>query len=992
MDDVEEEESGNIYVNSSDLELVYDGEYQVIGLRFVLNLPQGVRVDEAKLQFTVDEVSTGPTSLGIYLENSLDAQPFRNLSYNVSSRTFFHQSVSWLPADWPRVGKAGKAQQTPDISALIQAAVDQPDWKSGSHVVVVIKGSGRRTASSYDGEMNKAPLLSVLYTNSVTAPVPEKPVIEEPVVSKQFTSRISSSLDDVEEEEDGNIYTNSSDIELIYDGEYQVVGLRFAVDLPQGTRIDEANLQFTVDKVSRGASSLEIGVEQTPNAAPFQKSSYNVSSRTLFARSVAWSPSAWRKRGRAGAEQRTPDISALIQAAVDQPDWQAGNHLAVVIKGSGRRVASSFDGKADKAPLLVINYQTSEGGGTTEPQLPNHAPTISGLPASVVAENAPYYFVPAADDADGDKLSFSVRNLPAWASFDPATGAISGTPGFDAAGNYDLIGISVTDGTESATLAGFSIAVSDTNRLPTISGSPGGSITEGSTYSFTPNASDADGDALAFRISNKPVWAGFNTVTGNLTGTPGAGTAGSYGNILISVTDGAESATLAGFTIVVSNNNSAPTITGSPATSIAERATYTFIPNASDADGDALSFSITNKPKWAGFDPTTGQLFGNPGYNDAGIWGDILISVTDGTDSASLAVFSITVSNTNRAPVISGSPASSVAEGSAYSFTPSASDADGDVLTFSISNKPIWASFNTATGQLSGTLGTGTADSYSNIGISVSDGTESATLNAFQIIVTAPVPAPGGGNNLYVDPLIGASSCNDYDAGRRACGAGSDTAFRSLSGAAAAAVAGETVLIREGSYNEQLIPQRSGTPDNYITYRNYESEQATITGTNLSPAIDISNREYLILQGLRVHDVYRWMYALNAHHNILQYNSFLRANHGSTSAKTGLFFQESTHNKILNNTIEDSSQDNLALIKSDHNLVEGNTFVRASHTLWVIKCGNFNVIRNNHFDNEIQKIGEIYDCDNVGFDHEFTLHDATKYNLVEGNTFAKTSS
>ncbi len=993
IDDVEEEESGNIYVNSSDLELIYDDEYQVIGLRFVLNLPQGVRVDEAKLQFTVDEVSTDPTSLGIYLENSLDAQPFRNLSYNVSTRTFFRQSVPWLPAVWTSVGEAGIAQQTPDISALIQAAVDQPDWKSGSHIVVVIKGSGRRTASSYDGEMNKAPLLSVLYTNRETAPVPEEPVIEEPVVSKQFTSRISSSLDDVEEEEDGNIYANSSDIELIYDGEYQVVGLRFAVDLPQGARIDEANLQFTVDKVSRRGSSLEIGVEQTPDAVPFQKSSYNVSSRTLFANSVAWSPPAWRKRGRAGAGQRTPDISALIQAAVDQPDWQAGNHLAVVIKGSGRRVASSFDGKADKAALLVINYQVSDSSGTIDPQLPNHAPTISGLPASVVAENTPYHFVPAADDADGDKLNFSVRNLPAWASFDPATGSISGTPGFDAAGNYGPISISVTDGTESATLTGFSITVSDTNRLPTISGSPADSVTEGSTYSFTPSASDADGDNLLFSISNKPFWTGFNTSTGQLFGTPGSSTAGSYGNILISVTDGTESSSLASFTIMVSgdsNNNNTPTITGSPATSVAEKATYSFTPSVFDADGDALSFSITNRPNWANFDPTTGRLFGNPSYNDAGIWGDILISVTDGTESASLASFSISVSNTNRSPAISGLPAASVAEGSAYSFTPSASDPDGDNLVFNITNKPAWASFNTATGQLSGTPGAGTAGSYGNIGISVSDGTESATLSAFQIIVTAP--APGGGNNLYVDPLIGASSCNDYDVGSRACGAGSETAFRNLSGAAAAAVAGETVLIREGSYNEPLIPQNSGTPGNYITYRNYDSEQATITGTNLSPAIDISNREYLILQGLRVEDVYRWMYALNAHHNILQYNSFLRANHGSTSAKTGLFFQEATHNKILNNTIEDSSQDNLALIKSDHNLVEGNTFVRASHTLWVIKCGNFNVIRNNHFDNEIQKIGEIYDCDNVGFDHEFTLHDATKYNLVEGNTFAKTSS
>ncbi|QYZ67046.1 MAG: cadherin-like domain-containing protein [Gammaproteobacteria bacterium (ex Lamellibrachia satsuma)] len=991
MDDVEEEESGNIYANSSDLELVYDGEYQVIGLRFALNLPQGVRVDEAKLQFTVDEVSTEPTSLGIYLENSLDAQPFSNLSHNVSSRTFFRQSVPWLPADWTSVGEAGTAQQTPDISALIQAAVDQPDWKSGSHVVVVIKGSGRRTASSYDGEMNKAPLLSVLYTNSETAPVPEEPVIEEPVVSKQFTSRISSSLDDVEEEEDGNIYADSSDIELIYDGEYQVVGLRFAVDLPQGARIDDANLQFTVDKVSRGDSSLQIGVEQTHNAAPFQKSSYNVSSRTLFAKSVAWSPSVWRKRGRAGARQRTPDISALIQAAIDQPDWQAGNHLAVVIKGSGRRVASSFDGKADKAPLLVVNYQASEGGGTTDPQPSNHAPTISGLPASVVAENTPYSFAPAADDADGDKLNFSVRNLPAWAGFDPATGIISGTPGFDSAGNYDLISISVTDGAESATLADFSIAVSDTNRGPAISGSPTGTVDEGSVYSFSPNASDADGDVLVFSISNKPAWASFNTTTGQLYGTPGTGTAGSYGNISISVTDSADSALLDSFTITViaSEKNQAPTIVGSPLPSVAEGSAYTFSPSASDADGDTLSFSITSKPDWASFNTTTGRLNGTPGYDDAGSYGNILISVTDGTENTSLPSFTITVSNTNRAPTINGVPAENIDEGSAYSFTPIASDADGDDLSFSIANKPTWASFNTATGQLSGAPGVGTAGNYENIRISVSDSTESSTLNAFQILVNTAAQA--GGDNLYVDLLIGPSSCNDYHPASRACGAGSDTAFRNLSGAAAAAVAGETVLIREGDYNEPLIPQRSGSPGNYITYRNYDLELATITGTDLTPGIDISDRQYLILQGLRVHNVRRWMYALNAHHNILQHNSFLRALDTSGSAKTGLFFQEATHNKILNNTIGDSNEDNLALVKSDHNLVEGNTFVRANHVLWTIKCGSFNVIRNNYLYNEIQKIGEIYDCDNVGFDHEFTIHDATKHNLVEGNTFAKTS-
>jgi hypothetical protein len=97
----------------------------------------------------------------------------------------------------------------------------------------------------------------------------------------------------------------------------------------------------------------------------------------------------------------------------------------------------------------------------------------------------------------------------------------------------------------------------------------------------------------------------------------------------------------------------------------------------------------------------------------------------------------------NRAPVISGTPGSTVVVGSAYSFQPSATDADGDALSFSISNEPAWASFSGTSGRLSGTPGTGSAGSYGNIVITVSDGTASASLPAFSIRVDA-APAQTG--------------------------------------------------------------------------------------------------------------------------------------------------------------------------------------------------------------------------------------------------------
>ena len=91
----------------------------------------------------------------------------------------------------------------------------------------------------------------------------------------------------------------------------------------------------------------------------------------------------------------------------------------------------------------------------------------------------------------------------------------------------------------------------------------------------------------------------------------------------------------------------------------------------------------------------------------------------------------------NHAPTISGTAPGAVNASSAYNFLPASADADGDVLAFSISNKPEWATFNTSTGRLSGTPAMADVGTYSNIAISVSDGQDSTALSPFAIAVTA---------------------------------------------------------------------------------------------------------------------------------------------------------------------------------------------------------------------------------------------------------------
>ncbi len=190
-----------------------------------------------------------------------------------------------------------------------------------------------------------------------------------------------------------------------------------------------------------------------------------------------------------------------------------------------------------------------------------------------------------------------------------------------------------------------------------------------------------------------------------------------------------------------SDANSPPSISGTPPRRVDMGQSYSFAPTASDPDGDRLSFTISERPRWLSFDESTGRLSGTPSLADVGMHNAISISVSDGSSSTKLGPFSIEVesdeSDSNSAPSISGSPASEVTAGNAYAFTPTASDPDGDVLTFSVSGLPDWASFNESNGALSGTPGDADIGTYSNITIAVSDGGPNVSLQPFSITVQA---------------------------------------------------------------------------------------------------------------------------------------------------------------------------------------------------------------------------------------------------------------
>ena len=434
-----------------------------------------------------------------------------------------------------------------------------------------------------------------------------------------------------------------------------------------------------------------------------------------------------------------PDGHALTFSILNAPSWASFSASTGQLSGSPPT--------ADVGVFSNIVITASDG--TLTASLPafsiqvlapaNDTPTISGIPPTSVVAGSNYSFKPSATDPAGKVLTFSIQAMPPWATFSASTGALTGTPTSANIGTFAGIVIAVSDGTSTAALPAFSIQVqSPPDHAPVIGGTPSTNVVAGASYSFTPTASDPDGDTLTFSIANQPSWATFSSRTGQLSGTPAKTNIGTFSNIVISVSDGTLTAALPAFSIQVQPPpDHAPVIGGTPSTNLVAGASYSFTPTASDPDGDALTFSVANRPSWASFSNTTGQLSGTATTGNVGIFSGIVISVSDGTLTSSLPAFAIAVSApANPPPTISGTPATSANAGTAYSFTPTAADPNGNPLTFSIQNPPSWASFNTQSGNLSGTPGSADAGTYSNIIISVSDGTSTASLAAFSIIVT----------------------------------------------------------------------------------------------------------------------------------------------------------------------------------------------------------------------------------------------------------------
>ena len=236
---------------------------------------------------------------------------------------------------------------------------------------------GDDTEVFYSSNVSKPNLLFVLdISGSMRTRVPNSGSSTNNTVSHTVDRMVVNRNDDAEQASSGgSMSLRDSYLDLGY--EYydfqapQRTGLRFYnIGVPKGAEITNAYIQFEVrenDQYSTSPIALRIVGEAADNAKRFsKKNSGKISTRTVTAEAVDWEPPVWQSVGDRGEDQRTSDLSSIVQTIVDRDNWDKDNGMVFIIEGkpgnTGNRIAKSYDRRASDAPSLHIEYDTVEPG------------------------------------------------------------------------------------------------------------------------------------------------------------------------------------------------------------------------------------------------------------------------------------------------------------------------------------------------------------------------------------------------------------------------------------------------------------------------------------------------------------------------------------------------------------------------------------------------------------------------------------------------------
>jgi hypothetical protein len=384
------------------------------------------------------------------------------------------------------------------------------------------------------------------------------------------------------------------------------------------------------------------------------------------------------------------------------------------------------------AGLYAITFVVSDGQlsdsviATIVVSPTNRPPVLDPVDDATYNENELVTMHVSARDLDGDTLTLRVDGKPAGAT-------IQGSAPWDLMWQTDYAVVlppaverlfpmtfRVSDGTVESTDQA-TLTIKNVNRPPTIQ-TVGGiepddrgivelDTAEGQTLNFAVIATDPDpGHILVLSASGVPetLGASFNAAAGVFSWPNIPFNAEGIYNIVVTVTDSAGDSDSATVIIYVDGTNQPPQIVSIGGQAAVDGLAFTAQENqiltlniiATDPDNDPVVLSQSGLP--AGAKLTGNSIVWQTGYMDAGIY-NATIRATDPYGAIDEANITITVINVNRKPIMDAIADRDVDGGQPVNFTLSATDPDGDGITYSSPDMPTDAALESNTGAFSWT-------------------------------------------------------------------------------------------------------------------------------------------------------------------------------------------------------------------------------------------------------------------------------------------------
>jgi hypothetical protein len=251
----------------------------------------------------------------------------------------------------------------------------------------------------------------------------------------------------------------------------------------------------------------------------------------------------------------TGGISFQKTYTITKTIYQNPGTFEIILNGR-----NNFKDPADPILILTVNP-------VSPPTPTNHAPVITSTAITSVNENTAYVYDVDATDADGNTLTYSLTQNPAWLSINTNTGIISGTaPSVNSDTNYAITvrvsdGITYTEQSYTLTVHDISIPPAPINHVPVITSIPITRVDERDAYTYNVDATDADGNTLTYSLTQNPLGFAINSATGIITGTAPSVSSDADYTIIVRVSDGTDYVEQT-FTLTVNNTDHNHNVSG----------------------------------------------------------------------------------------------------------------------------------------------------------------------------------------------------------------------------------------------------------------------------------------------------------------------------------------------------------------------------------------------------------------------------------------------